>query len=207
MLNLATWYSGDAVWQSACVRRSRSCSPRGPGTAWTGSPERVIWGRRFRRMPMSASTAGSRSLHRRVCRAAADAVHFEERVRSLQDDWHGCVGSTRRDSAVRHWSTDWRNAPVVTTAPAAKLIGRSFQATNQRFVDSWMRASSSKSRWGAATVPSRSRTSSRSSRSSSGSSRARREIRGFRPRCFITFRNEAKTLGVTAIHRERPSKP
>ena len=71
-------------------------------------------------------------------RAAEDAVRFEERVRSLQYDWHGRVGSTRRDSAVRRLVDRLANAPVVTTATAARLIGRSFQATNQaigRLVD------------------------------------------------------------------------
>ena len=64
-------------------------------------------------------------------RAAEDAAHFEERVRVLRESWHDRVGSARRDSAVRRLIDALSTAPIVTTASASELIGRSFQATNQ----------------------------------------------------------------------------
>ena len=72
------------------------------------------------------------SLFASACRRAAeDALGFEARLRQLRDVWRTRIGSARRDSAVRRLIDALPNAPVVTTATAADLIGRSFQATNQ----------------------------------------------------------------------------
>ena len=64
-------------------------------------------------------------------RAVEDASRFEEQVRALQSSWRERVGQTRRDSAVRLLIEALPAAPVLTTATAAGLIGRSFQAASQ----------------------------------------------------------------------------
>ena len=64
-------------------------------------------------------------------RAVEDTRRFEERVRALQESWHERVGPVRRDSAVRLLIGALPAAPVLTTATASALIGRSFQAAGQ----------------------------------------------------------------------------
>ncbi len=64
-------------------------------------------------------------------RAIDDASRFEEQVRTLQKSWHERAGHVRRDSAVRLLIGALPAVPVLTTSTAAKLIGRSFQATSQ----------------------------------------------------------------------------
>ena len=66
-----------------------------------------------------------------VCnRSVDDAGHFEDRVRELQSGWRGRVGRIRRDSAGSLLIDALPAAPVLTTATAAELVGRSFQATS-----------------------------------------------------------------------------
>jgi Fic family protein len=65
------------------------------------------------------------------CRAVDDAVAFEERVARIQDDWGSAVGAIRKGSAVELLIRTLPGAPVVSVSSAARLIGRSFQATNQ----------------------------------------------------------------------------
>ena len=64
-------------------------------------------------------------------RAVDDATGFEERVRALQASWRERIGRARRDSAVHLLIDALPAAPVLTTATAADLIGRSVQATGQ----------------------------------------------------------------------------
>ncbi len=64
-------------------------------------------------------------------RAVDDASCFEERVRTLQEFWRERTGPIRRDSAARLLIGALPEAPVLTTATAAELIGRSFQAASQ----------------------------------------------------------------------------
>ena len=64
-------------------------------------------------------------------RAVDDASRFEERVRRLQEFWRERTGPIRRDSAARLLIGALPEAPVLTTATAAELIGRSFQAASQ----------------------------------------------------------------------------
>lgn len=64
-------------------------------------------------------------------RAVDDAVAFEERVANIQDDWGSAVGATRKGSAVELLIGTLSGAPIVSVSSAARLIGRSFQATNQ----------------------------------------------------------------------------
>lgn len=64
-------------------------------------------------------------------RAVDDATSFEERVRALRSSWRERVAPLRRDSAVDRLIEALPAAPVLTTATAADLIGRSFQAASQ----------------------------------------------------------------------------
>ncbi len=64
-------------------------------------------------------------------RAAEDAARFERRVRRLQDSWRERIAPVRRDSAARLLIDVLPGTPVLTTATAAKAIGRSYQATSQ----------------------------------------------------------------------------
>ena len=64
-------------------------------------------------------------------RAAEDAGRFEARVRALQSSWRERVGRVRRDSAVHRLIDALPAAPAFTTSAAARLIGRTFQATSQ----------------------------------------------------------------------------
>ena len=63
-------------------------------------------------------------------RAAEDAGRFEEQVRALQDSWRERLGSVRRGSAADLLMRALPGAPLLTTATASELIGRSFQATS-----------------------------------------------------------------------------
>ena len=64
-------------------------------------------------------------------RAVDDATAFEERVGALQASWRERVGRARRGSSVHLLIDALPAAPVLTTATAAELIGRSVQATGQ----------------------------------------------------------------------------
>jgi hypothetical protein len=66
-----------------------------------------------------------------VRRAVDDAVAFEERVASIQQEWRTAVGPVRKASAVELLIGALPGAPVVSVSSAANLIGRSFQATNE----------------------------------------------------------------------------
>ncbi len=71
-------------------------------------------------------------------RAVEDAHRFAERVRALQSEWRARVGPVRRDSAAARLIEALPSAPVLTTATAATLVERSFQATTlamNRLVD------------------------------------------------------------------------
>ena len=63
-------------------------------------------------------------------RAVADAHSYEHRVSELQADWRMRVGPVRRGSATELLLAALPGAPILTVGSAAKLIGRSFQATN-----------------------------------------------------------------------------
>lgn len=64
-------------------------------------------------------------------RAVDDAVAFEERVASIQQEWRAAAGTVRRGSAADLLIGALPGAPVVSVSSAADLIGRSFQATNE----------------------------------------------------------------------------
>ena len=64
-------------------------------------------------------------------RTVDDATGFEERVGALQASWRERIGRARRGSSVHLLIDALPAAPVLTTATAAELIGRSVQATGQ----------------------------------------------------------------------------
>jgi len=64
-------------------------------------------------------------------RAVEDAVAFEERVGTIQQDWRTAVGTVRRGSTADMLIGALPGAPVVSVSSAADLVGRSFQATNE----------------------------------------------------------------------------
>lgn len=64
-------------------------------------------------------------------RAIEDAETFEQRVAALQVGWRDRLGKVRANSSTELLMAALPGAPVVTVNGAAKLIGRSFQATNE----------------------------------------------------------------------------
>lgn len=64
-------------------------------------------------------------------RAVDDALAFEEKVATIQQEWRAALGGVRRGSAVDLLTGALPGAPVVSVKSAADHIGRSFQATNQ----------------------------------------------------------------------------
>lgn len=72
------------------------------------------------------------SLFAAACRrAVGDAEVFETQTSQLQDEWRSRLGTVRRDSAVDLLIKALPGAPIVTVGGAAKVIRRSFQATNE----------------------------------------------------------------------------
>ena len=63
-------------------------------------------------------------------RAVEDAATFEARVQELQGEWRKRLGALRAGSAVDLLIRALPGAPIVTVTGAARLIDRSFQATN-----------------------------------------------------------------------------
>lgn len=64
-------------------------------------------------------------------RGVSDATEFEEATRQIQENWRGKVGKVRRNSAADLLIAALPGAPIVTVASAAKLIARTYQATNE----------------------------------------------------------------------------
>jgi Fic family protein len=64
-------------------------------------------------------------------RAIEDAETFERRVSVLQSRWRERLGKVRAKSAADLLIRSLPGAPIVTVIGAAKLIGRTYQATNE----------------------------------------------------------------------------
>lgn len=83
----------------------------------------------------TAAMAGSNqwvALFATACRRAIeDAETFEQRVASLQVRWRDRLGKVRAKSSADLLIGALPGAPIVTVNGAAKLIGRTFQATNE----------------------------------------------------------------------------
>jgi hypothetical protein len=63
-------------------------------------------------------------------RAVEDAESFERHVSALQGRWRDRLGKVRAHSSTDLLIGALPGAPIVTVNGAAKLIGRTFQATN-----------------------------------------------------------------------------
>ncbi|NKY89775.1 Fic family protein [Nocardia veterana] len=63
-------------------------------------------------------------------RAAADAMHFEATAADLHETWRKRVAPVRANSALDVLLDRLIGMPILTATTAAKLIGRSFPATN-----------------------------------------------------------------------------
>ena len=103
---------------------------------WSRSYVEGLTATRYRgRADSSAAHDGINSwvgLFASACRRAVDdAVAFEERVTTIQQDWRAAAGTIRRGSAADLLIGALPGAPVVSVSSAADLIGRSFQATNE----------------------------------------------------------------------------
>jgi Fic family protein len=64
-------------------------------------------------------------------RSVADASAFEESIQLIQDSWRAKIGKVRRNSAIDLLISALPGAPVLTVTSASKLIGRTYQATNE----------------------------------------------------------------------------
>jgi Fic family protein len=64
-------------------------------------------------------------------RAVENAAAFESEIEGIQQQWRADLGRVRAGSAAERLLTALPGAPVVSVATAARLIHRSFQATNE----------------------------------------------------------------------------
>lgn len=64
-------------------------------------------------------------------RAVEDALAFERKVDDIEQAWRVALGRVRAGSAVELLLKALPGAPILSVGGAAKLIGRSFQATNE----------------------------------------------------------------------------
>lgn len=58
------------------------------------------------------------------------SADFERRIDGIRDDWRQRVGAHRRNSAVDLLIEALPGTPIITVGGAARLLGRSFRATN-----------------------------------------------------------------------------
>jgi len=111
---------------------------------WSQSYVEGLTGTRYRGPATSkAAHEGSNrwiALFAAACRrAAADATAFEQRTLEIETAWRERLGSVRANSSVDLLLRALPGAPIITVNGAAKLLGRSFVATNHaidRLVDS-----------------------------------------------------------------------
>jgi Fic family protein len=103
---------------------------------WANEYVAALTGTRYVGDP--ASSAAHDGLNRWIAlfaaatgRAVADVQAYEDEVRDLQVVWRQRLGQVRRNSATDLVLSALPGAPIVTVASATKLIGRTFQATNQ----------------------------------------------------------------------------
>ncbi len=104
-----------ATWSEDYVSGLTATRYRGPSTARLARDGTNTWIGLF-------AAAATRSVD--------DVRLFETQVARIQERWREKVGRVRADSATDRLVRSLPGAPVVTTAGAAQLIGRSFQQTN-----------------------------------------------------------------------------
>jgi Fic family protein len=64
-------------------------------------------------------------------RSVSDAAAFEKAIKQIQENWRAKVGKVRRNSAADLLIAALPGAPIVSVTSAARLIGRTYQATNE----------------------------------------------------------------------------
>jgi len=102
---------------------------------WSQSYVEGLTGTRYRGPATSkAAHEGSNrwlALFAAACQqAAADAAAFEQRTLEIETAWRERLGSVRANSSVDLLLRALPGAPIITVNGAAKLLGRSFVATN-----------------------------------------------------------------------------
>lgn len=111
-LILATW-AKDYVGGLAATRS------RGPASTKAANDGINVWVGRF-------ATA--------CVRAVDDAIAFEEKAQTIEEEWRGLVGKVRTNSSTDLLLQRLIGAPIVTVNSAAERIGRSFVRTNEAVV-------------------------------------------------------------------------
>jgi Fic family protein len=103
---------------------------------WSTSYVEALMGTRYVGDPDSEEAVGGTdawvALFSAACkRGVSDATEFENAIQRIQENWRGKAGKVRRNSAADLLIAALPGAPIVTVASAAKLIGRTYQATNE----------------------------------------------------------------------------
>jgi len=104
-----------ATWSNDYIAGLGATRYRGPASSTAAHDGTNLWVARF-------AAACSR--------AVADATSFEERARSLQDEWRARLGRVRADSATDLLLRALPGTPVITVGSAAAHVGRTFQPVN-----------------------------------------------------------------------------
>ena len=105
-----------ATWAQDYIEGLTAYRYRGPASTRAAHEGTNLWVARF----AAACT-----------RAVGDAVAFEQRVSSIEQNWRERLGSVREGSAVDLLLRAMPGAPLFTVTGAAALIGRSFIAANE----------------------------------------------------------------------------
>jgi Fic family protein len=103
---------------------------------WSSSYIQALMATRYVGDPDSQEAAqatdGWVALFSAACkRSVADASAFEEGIQLIQNSWRERIGKVRRNSAIELLISSLPGAPVLTVTSASKLIGRTYQATNE----------------------------------------------------------------------------
>lgn len=103
---------------------------------WSSSYIQALMATRYVGDPDSQEAAqatdGWVALFSAACkRSVADASAFEESIQLIQNSWRERIGKVRRNSAIELLISSLPGAPVLTVTSASKLIGRTYQATNE----------------------------------------------------------------------------
>jgi Fic family protein len=112
-----------ATWTNDYVQGLQATRYRGPASSTAAQNGANLWVARF--------AAACR-------RAVDDASDFEERSRSLQEEWRERLGRVRANSGTDLVLRALPGAPLITVKSAAALIGRTFASANEaikRLVD------------------------------------------------------------------------
>ena len=108
-----------ATWANDYVAGLGASRYRGPASSAAANDGTNLWVARF-----AAACV----------RAVADATSFEERARSLQDEWRVRLGRVRASSATDLLLRALPGTPVITVSSAAAHLGRTFQPVNAAIV-------------------------------------------------------------------------